>query len=346
MGCFPLKLSGGLLSISDTWNWAQLWIELCMSPTLVMSFMTRSKGGKSMLGLLGRCTPLWVGNVRISQVNAELGSVLSARNSTAAQLREKRWSTACCAHHTGPTGTVLCQQQILWGISCTLGKWLRALGRADHPNSSTHIWYHLHPRGLQQSGCSMDKLCLTLDMEPQTLLLFCSLGQKSFTSGRGSAAGDPQPAEPWPSQHTVWSVTGVGTWSCSCGMSQGNEMKFMLLLCQLYCSSGSTDNTWLSRKPYVRICQKFSDKSEVCIEPALCITCLGHFGSNTKSLSARSTVWINHNFSFCPTGQNQEGKALFQASMKYLETRKNIWMWEKNKKETRRLMASSKASEY
>lgn len=33
-------------------------------------------------------------------------------------------------------------------------------------------------------------------------------------------------------------------------------------------------------------------------------------------------VSMNHNLSFCQTGQKQEGKPLFQASMVYLETRK------------------------
>lgn len=85
------------------------------------NFMARSKGRKSMLGLLGRCTPLRVGNVRISQVTVELGSALGARNSTAAQLGEKGWSSAavpstleqqeqCCASSKPSEGSAA-----LWG---------------------------------------------------------------------------------------------------------------------------------------------------------------------------------------------------------------------------------------
>lgn len=141
-------------------------------------------------------------------------------------------------------------------------------------------------------------------------------------SDRGSCPGLPR-APKWEHDHV------------SVERAKADEMKFMLVLCQCYCSSGRTDNTWFSRKPYGVIYKLFffSHKSElgesVCMESALCITCLWHFGSNSKSLSARFTVSMNHNLSFCQTGQKQKGKALFQASMQYLETNPPTFGWER-----------------
>lgn len=169
------------------------------------NFMARSKGRKSMLGLLGRCTPLWVGNVRISQVTVELGSALSARNSPAAQLGEKGWSSAavpstleqqeqCCASSKPFEGSAA-----LWG-----GDW-------EHWEELTtqraQLPAYLTPTASLAEWCSMDKLCLTLDLASQTLF---PCDRRGFTSGRGSAAGDPQPAEPWPCQHKhlIWDRSG------------------------------------------------------------------------------------------------------------------------------------------
>lgn len=72
--------------------------------------MTRSKGEKPaevvLLGILGRCTLLWVGcpwagNMRALLESPRSWEVLSgSSNFTVAQLREKGWSTDSYVHHS------------------------------------------------------------------------------------------------------------------------------------------------------------------------------------------------------------------------------------------------------
>lgn len=71
---------------------------------------TRSKGGKPaevvLLGILGRCALLWMGcpwagNMRALPESPQSWEVLSrSSNFTAAQLREKGWSTDGYVHHS------------------------------------------------------------------------------------------------------------------------------------------------------------------------------------------------------------------------------------------------------
>lgn len=202
--------------IGQSCGWRCTWAQLHDS----------SKGGKSLegmlLGLLGMCPPLWVGNVSISWVNVELGSALSARNSTAAQLKEKGWSTPCCAHSSaGPSEPVLCQQQILWGISCALGKCLRALGRDNHPNSSTHSLSDTTciPGGSSR-GAAPWRSCVWhwiwyLKHDPP----LCSLWQKRCHFRQRLCCWWPPTCTALAFSAHVWSVAGAGTWSCSCGRS-------------------------------------------------------------------------------------------------------------------------------
>lgn len=321
--------------MSATWNRAQLWLELCMSTTSWLGAREGSPcldcwGGAllcewEMWGI-PKSTWSWevlpVSGIPLQHSWGRRDGALPAVYSMQNQQQQ------CCASSKGSEGSAA-----LWGNGW--GQWEGLV------TQTAQLTAHLTPPACQ--GALAERLLrgwAVSDIGCGTSNTFpCSAppDRRGFTSGRGFA-GDPQPVESWPS---IWSVTGVGTWSCSCGRSQSRwdevhpafvHPAFVPTLLQQWECRQDLDQ----QKALARIYQKFSDKSKlweaVCIESALCITCLWHFGSNIKSLSARFTVLINHNFSLCPAGQNQEGKALFQASMKYLETRKNIWMGEKNKK--------------
>lgn len=182
-----------------------------------------------MLGLLGRCTPLWVGNVRNSQVNVEFGSALSGRNSPAAQLREKGWSTAvysmqnqqqqCCASSKRSEGSAA-----PWGDGW--GHWEGLV------TQTAPLTAYLPPPACQ--GALAERLLRGWAVSDigcgtsNTFLCSAPCDRGDFTSGRGSA-GDLQPAEPWLSQHThlvcdrsghmvllLWKEPKQMRWSSSC----------------------------------------------------------------------------------------------------------------------------------
>lgn len=230
--------------MSDTWNWARLWLELCMSQTSWLE---------------GREVHAWtVGEVH-SSVSGKCEEFPSQRGvRKCSQWQEFPCSTAeregmehCCVQHAEPTAAVLCQQQALWGISCTLGRWLRALGRAGHPNSSAHSL----PATTCMPGSSSREAapwvsCVWHWMwHLKHFSMLCSLWQRRFHFRERLCWWPPAcRALAFPA-HTfgLWQEWAHGP--APVEGAKADEMKFILLLCQLYCSSGSTGKTWISRKP-------------------------------------------------------------------------------------------------
>lgn len=144
------------------------------------SFTTRSKGGKSMLGevhssMSGKCEnfPSQCGVGKCSQSQEFHCSTAEGKGMEHCLLCPPHWANRNSAV---PAANPLRDQ-------------LHS-GERTESTQTTQLTAYLippAPQGLQQRGCSMDKLCLTLDMASQTLPCSVPCDRRGFTSGRGSA---------------------------------------------------------------------------------------------------------------------------------------------------------------